>query len=155
MEKIRLILGLLFILSGIGYATLLEITVDTDKDIYQLNEVVEVYVSLYNPTSEPVTIYTFPPIASYRMDDVYFWHQNKIFPLGSTSFTMQPGEIKTWQLEHGVQENAEYFLSVGIHSVQGLSSGQYSDPAEFQVVPEPATLALLALGGLILRKRKF
>lgn len=39
-------------------------------------------------------------------------------------------------------------------AVAGLAAGDYTPLTAPTIVPEPATLALLALGGLLLRKKK-
>ena len=150
------IFGMFFVMFASASATL-EISVATDKPIYQLGETMQVSVSVYNPTSEAVTMYISYPIASYLMDDTYFWHQNKVFPAWALPpITMQPGQIQTWQRDHSTQENTEYFLNLGNHSVKGIiysdvTAGQYSDPVEFQVIPEPATIVLFCLGGILIR----
>jgi|GEM_PF-7003056 len=51
-----LALNLVLFLSGIGIADLVDISVATDKPTYQVGEEVIVYVSAYNPNTEPVTL---------------------------------------------------------------------------------------------------
>ena len=137
----------------------LQVAVDTDKDIYLLNETVKVYISLFNPTGDTVTLYCTYPVATYLMDNAFYWHQDKVFPAGfPPPVILQAGETKIWQLEHGSRESGSYSLGIGNHTVQGVfnfntTGTQYSDSAEFHVIPEPATLALLGLGGVLIRRK--
>jgi hypothetical protein len=145
----------------------LQISVATDKAVYQLGETVEVYISVYNPTSSAVTMYvpdpySGQPVARYLMDDTYFWPPDAISPqvfLPPVPMTIQAGGTLTWELEHGTIQNAEYSLIAGVHSVKGfvyadVFIGQYGGPVAFQVVPEPMTISLLAFGFLLLRRKK-
>jgi len=150
---------LVVILSLPAYASL-EISVVTDKEVYQLGETVEVYVSLYNPTPDPVTLtYGSSLVATYLMDQSYYWHTNVIALDVILHKTIQPDQTLMWQLDHEEHHQAYYPLGVGYHSVQGGSmawqlNGQLSEPFEFQVVPEPTTLSLLSLGAVLLKRKR-
>jgi len=150
---------LVLILSLPLYASL-EISVATDKQVYQRGETVEVYVSLYNPTAEAITIYVGYPIATYLMDDIYFWHQNKVFPaVLLPPISIEGYQSLTWQLNHDVKELEDYPLGAGIHSVIGYvysneTIGQHSDAVNFEVIPEPTTLSLFALGAVLLKRKR-
>jgi hypothetical protein len=155
MKTPCVILGLL--LSCVVNASLL-VAVEIDKDVYMLNETVKVYVSLYNPTGDTVTINCTYPVATYLMDNVFYWHQDKVFPLGfPPPVILQAGETKIWQLEHGSRESGSYSLGIGNHTVHGVfnfntTGTQYSDLVEFQVIPEPTTSLLVIFGAALLRK---
>jgi hypothetical protein len=153
-------LFVLVVLSFPAHATL-EITVDTNKDVYQVGETVEVYISVYNPTAEDITLNMANPPTRYLMDEAYFWHQNMVSiswapPLDT--ILIQAGQALTWQLDHDAIELAEYTLGVGVHTVRGYvysieTIGQYSELVEFQIIPEPITFSLLFLGGFFIKRR--
>lgn len=160
MGKYWTILMVLIILSSFANAAL-EIVVDTDKDVYQLGETVEVYISVYNPTAEDITLNVATPPARYLVDETYFWQQNLISidwtpPLDTV--LIQSGQTFTWQLDHDEIESVEYALGVGNHTVRGYvysteTIGQYSELVGFQVVPEPVTLSFLFLGSIFIRRK--
>ncbi len=160
MKKVRFILALLFVLSSIGSTSLLEITVDTDKDIYQVGEDVHIYVLAYNPNSGPVTLTFLTSIeSSYVIDDIYNWAYYQISNPSSHSIILGPYASKMWDFIHGTSEQNIYPLTVGNHSVVGQVgaielSNINSAPIQFEVIPEPATLALFCLGFLLIRHQK-
>lgn len=97
--------GILFLLIvivacvGVVGATVVDISVATDKQIYQLNEEVTVFVTAYNPNPQPVTL-TFGStlVASYFMDDTYYWHENKTFAPVLLHKEIEPDSRFTWEL---------------------------------------------------------
>jgi hypothetical protein len=128
--------------------------VSTDKSVYQFGETVHIFVSAYNPTSTDITLgFTTSLQAPYLLDGVYQWDKNKIFTTTPTSVTIQPEQSYTWQLDHNAREQNYYSLAVGNHSVMGIVNDQYSDPTTFQIIPEPATLFLIGLGSLLVRRK--
>ena len=139
------------ILSLSAHASLV-VSVTTDKSIYQLGETVEVYVSLYNPTSESLPLtYGSNLEATYLIDNSYYWHHSISHLPVILHGTIQSEQTLTWQLNHNDFHQTQYPLNIGFHSVQGASlagemSGQLSEVVTFQVIPEPTTLSLLALG---------
>lgn len=159
MKKLSIIAGLLIVLSFSAHATL-QITVDTDKDVYQVGENVHVYVTAYNPTSESIKLTFFTSIeSSYVIDATYNWAHHQINTPFSHSIMLNPYTSKTWEFTHGISEQHDYFLNVGSHSVIGqVGAMELSDinslPSDFMVVPEPATLSLLCLGFLLKHRSK-
>lgn len=154
LERIFSPLVLIAFLSFPVHASL-EISVATDKTVYQPGETVEVYVSLYNPTSESVTLTHGSSLeVTYLMDQSYYWHLN-VHALDVITYrTIQPEQTVTWQLNHDDYHQSYYSLDIGYHSVQGGSlaeelGGLLSEPVEFQVIPEPATILLLTLGIIV------
>lgn len=138
-------------------ATTVEISVATDKPTYQLGETVNVSVIAHNPNPQPVTLSFGNSLnAKYLMDNVFDWTQGKVFIQIVTEVTIGSGDSHVWNLKHGSSERAIYPLNCGTHTIVGevVGYGQTS-PIMFEVVPEPATAALLAAGALMtFAKRK-
>ena len=140
---------------GMVGATIVDISVATDKQIYQLNEEVTVSVTAYNPNLEPVTLrFGSTLVASYFMDDTYYWHENKIFAPVLLHKEIEPDSCFTWNLTHGSKEMGLYALDLGVHSVVGevVGYGQ-SEAINFEVIPEPVTILLLGCGVFWARKK--
>lgn len=160
-KRVLATIGLLvFLFAQNTCATLVEITVDTDKDVYELGEEVKVYVSVYNPGLDPVTL-TFSSTlqASYWMDEIYYWHENKVFLQVLTHVTINSNTTHTRELIHGINEMQEYPLEIGLHTVTvmvvayELQNEYLTEPVEFEVLPEPGTILLFGIGGFLLRRR--
>jgi len=148
---VALVLGL----TGMARGTIVDICAATNKPVYELGEEVVVFVIAYNPNPEPVTL-TFGSALqrSYLMDGIYDWRTGHGWTLYPTQRTIDPYDSHTWQLTHGTYEMTIYPLGVGAHTVIGEVVGYgYSTPAEFDVIPEPATILLLAVGAVLLRPR--
>ncbi len=113
-------------------------------------------VTAYNPDPNPVTLNFATSLqASYLMDGVYDWREGKFFYQFPTSVTIEAYGSYTWQLTHGYHEMELYPLEIGAHTVVGEVVGYgYSSTVQFQVIPEPATILLLTLGGLLLTGRR-
>ena len=136
-------------------ATTVDVSLATDKTTYLLGEPVTVFVTAYNPHPGPVVlIFGSTCQASYLMDGVFDWTEGKGFADVMTQVTIQPQFSITWDLTHGSHESARYPLSIGTHSVVGevINYGQ-SAPVEFDIIPEPATLILLGLGAVMVRRK--
>ena len=151
MEVLKrfLVIVLFLIFAGELNASIVEISVATDKPIYQLGEYVTVSITAYNPTSETV-ILGFPTTlqASYLLDGTFDWANRPCLQIPSGRI-IDAYDSYTWNLNHGSGEMAFYPLAVGIHSVVGEVIGYgFSEPIQFEVVPEPGTLLLLALGAV-------
>jgi len=145
-----MIVLLIFLTNAIpSNATIVDISVETDKPTYQSGEYVTVSITAYNPNPQPVTLNSGIPFASYVMDDTYNWadwHTSDIpviIPL-----TIQSNSSYTWILIHDEQEMQRYPLEVGMHSVVGkvlaseLVGNNESLPLQFEVIPEPTTISL-------------
>lgn len=133
----------------------LEITVDTDKDIYLLGEDMIVSVIALNLDDTPIQL-GFPSTlqASYLFDGIFDWTQGKLFFDTPTTVTINANDTYTWNLAYGTEEKYLYPLAIGYHEVVGEIVGYgESNPVAFQVIPEPATFVILSVGWLLLRKR--
>ena len=152
IKKAQILTALIFVLCGMTKATAVNISTITDKESYLLGEEVVVSVIAHNPNPNPVTLNFASSLqASYLMDGVYDWSEGKIFPQFPTSVTVYPYGSYTWELTHGPTEMETYPLEIGAHTVVGEIVGYgYSSMVQFEVIPEPATILLLGLGGLAL-----
>jgi hypothetical protein len=145
-KKLLVILAML-VFANIVSATVVDITVATDKTTYQLGEYVNVYVTAYNPTSQPVTL-GFPTAfqATYLMDDTFNWAQGKNFAQSPTWRTIDPYGSYTWTRQHGADEMTLYPLVIGSHTIRGEVEYQgTSSPVQFEVVPEPCTFVIFSI----------
>ncbi len=139
---------------GMVGATVVDISVATDKEIYQLNEDVIVFVTAYNPNQEPVTLgFGSSLTTTYLMDAVFNWSEGKVFNPSGRQLTIEANESFTWDITHGSIEMNLYALDLGVHSVVGevVGYGQ-SEAINFEVIPEPATILLLGCGVFWARK---
>ncbi len=156
IKKAQILTALIFVLYGMTKAKAVNISAITDKESYLLGEEVVVSVTAYNPDPNPVTLNFATSLeASYLMDDVYDWSDDKYFKQFGRQLTIDPYGSYTWDLAHGPTEMEAYPLEIGAHTVVGEVVGYgYSSKVQFEVIPEPATILLLTLGGLFLTSRR-
>jgi hypothetical protein len=150
--RFLIIFSIFFVLAVYAQATL-EISVATDKTAYQIGENVDIFISVFNSGSTSEKLYGGFYFTTYIMDGVYDW-ADRYQPMVILTITFLPGETRTWEMTHGFDEMQAYPLNIGNHSVVGGAGSLRSIPVEFQVVPEPATLSLLALGVFLLGRKK-
>ena len=133
---------------GMAKATIVDVSVATDKASYSLGEEVVVSVTAYNPNPEPVTL-GFPTSlqVSYLMDGVFNLSDHMVFTPIPTGRIIQPYDSYSWNLSHDSHAMTIYPLDVGTHTVVGevVGYGQ-SAPLQFEVIPEPSSISLLAIG---------
>jgi hypothetical protein len=147
-----ILIAFLFLLPICANATIVDISIVTDKPTYQLGEYVTVSITAYNPNSAPVTLGLPLSQPTYLMDGTFNWNHNKIFAPVMMYKTINAYDSWTLDRVHGAYEMSLYPLSMGSHSVVGIV-GTYGSslPVQFEVIPEPATLALIAMGPLFFR----
>jgi hypothetical protein len=156
MRSIWVVLISEIVLLSTVKADLIEITVDTDKDVYNMGESVTVYVSAYNPGFETITLsFATSSQANYFMDGIFDYSSYIISVPRCTEVQIAGNDSYTWTLKHMKDLLSAYPLLQGTHSVVGQVVGYgESGPAQFEVIPEPATLILLALGSLLVQRKK-
>ena len=97
------------------------------------------------------------------MDESFDWSQHQTGLPAIFSFTFAPSQSHSWDMVHALYERNIYPLSLGLHSVVGelfvyVPEDEppfillVSDPLEFEVIPEPATFLLFAVGVLCFRR---
>jgi len=147
-----------------AHGTLVDITVSTDKPVYNFNEDVIVTVTATNPNPYSVTlIVSVLPTASYLMDDSFDWALYQTGLPAIVTLPFAPAQSHSWDMVHALYERSIYPLSLGLHSVIGELLVYVpdddppfillvSDSLEFEVIPEPATFLLFAVGVLCFRR---
>jgi len=153
---------------------LVEVTVETDKPVYQLGESCSILCTLYNPTDElarcrgstgPVELCAFENAANLGRLDLL---ENED-PLRTWGMFMDPfagtlvraGETRehhsAWHYStgEGGLHVGEYELVVDIGAYDGTVIDYTNAATHITVVPEPGTLALVFVGaGTLLIRRK-
>jgi intracellular proteinase inhibitor BsuPI len=160
-SKLLILLSSASILGMVGISkAVVDLSITTDKTTYLLGEEVRVYVSAHNSGTDPVTL-TFPSglDATYWMDEAYYWHQSLVWAPMVLHLKINPNSTHTWERIHGPRELSEYPLVIGRHSVVGIAYAlelqeYYTEPLNFEVVPEPASILLLSFGMIYIRRYK-
>jgi len=139
---ITIIAAILALQAGVAQATIVEVSAATDKATYLFGEEVTVFVTAYNPNAEAVTLsFGSSLMASYMMDGVFDWSEDKVFAQVLTQVTIEAYDSHTWELQHGLYEWEFHPLRVGTHTVVGEVVGYgYSPLVEFEVVPKPVPI---------------
>jgi hypothetical protein len=151
-----------------------EYYIQTDKSVYNLGENVNILYRVSNLTDENIFLSTVidDPLAYYdfrvTQNDNHIWRYPYMSPvLGFGGIFFEPYETKEFQTiwnmmnDNGtlIETYDDFLVSPGIYNVIGevaLFPEEQRVPVSvsIDIVPEPSTLFLLALGGLtLLRKR--
>lgn len=147
--------------------------IQTDKSVYELGENVNILYRVSNLTNENITLGVVldDPLAYYKFGVTQNDNQIWIYPyisyvLGFTGFSLEPYEIKEFQTDWNMMNDNgtfwrtdDFLVSPGIYNVVGevaLFSEEQRVPVSvsIDIVPEPATFFLLALGGLFLKRAR-
>ncbi len=154
--KLLLLITVLTLTSPLVNAAIVDISVETDKPVYQLGDDVVVSVIAINPTDEPIQLSFESTLqATYQTDDVFDWTEGKSFFQWVTYVDLPAFGLHRWDLTHGSEERELYPLDLGTHTVVGEVVGYgTSGSIQFEVIPEPATILSVVLGFMIIRVRK-
>ncbi|MBN1764637.1 MAG: hypothetical protein JW860_05215 [Sedimentisphaerales bacterium] len=154
-KKILIAVVLIWVSVGIVHAQV-EINISTDKNIYQLDEDITVYVSAYNPTDETIVLgFSTTYQVTYIMDDIFDWSDYHYFSAIPTSISIASLDTYVWEIIHDQEMRDIYLLELGVHSVVGkVVSNGISPVYEFEVIPEPTSLLLISYGILVTRIRR-
>ena len=146
----------------------IEYYIQTDKSVYNLGESVEILYRVTNLGEDTVILgvskrspycYEFV-ITDEDNDHVWKWPWG--VPIDSGNFSLGPYESREYQFawnminDNGTPGNGDdYTVSPGTYEISG---GLFITPPKpnlsvfIQIIPEPATIALLGAGCLILRQ---
>ena len=144
--------SIIILVQAAAIASPVEIDTFLDMLVYEPFQQILVTIVATNPTDTQIGLsFTSSYQTGYMIDGVYDWADDKFFAQVFTSITIPAYGSYTRQFIHS---SGDYFLTPGPHILDGYVVGYGNDSVEFTVIPEPATLALLALGGLGLLRRK-
>lgn len=154
----------------------IEYYMQTDQSVYYLGETVDMLYSATNLGPQDVTIgwVAADPLAHYafevRQCHHQIWRYNYLTPvLGFEPFTLGPYQSRsfqtTWNLMHNNgtpwQLDDDFPVSPGTYSAVGELNlvpppkcHRVPVSVSFQVIPEPATIFLLALPALVLLRTR-
>jgi len=128
--------------------SLIEVSVSTDKETYELGEPVKIDVKATNTSGEAVTLH-FPTLhqADYQIDNAYLWSRGKFFLSISTSVTIPGGSELIW---HFVHSGRDFRLLPGEHTIVGIVVG-YGESEPATIVVKEEQPHELTVRGLLLK----
>lgn len=148
----------------------IEYYIQANDSVYDLGEDVEMLFRVTNLGEAAISISTMYPIRDFTVsekvgedyNEIWNWSWDKSFPMGTTTFSLQPNESKeingTWpqiDLNNSIDVADHTQVLQGIYSLSGyLAPTDTSIAIDVTIVPEPATILLVGTGLLYLRRNK-
>ena len=138
----------------------IECYMQADDSIYDLGEDVEMLYRITNLREEQVTFsFTNSPEWNFwaEKDEENIWRAVNGWWTAPTAFTLTSNESKEFPYVWDMRDNEDHLITPGVYDVIGgldADMGVYDYTrvsVPIAVVPEPATVLLLGLGGLLLR----
>jgi len=145
----------------------IEYIMQTDKSVYNLGENVQLLYEVINRGSYSITFHFNDQVQYYftvKDNGNLIWDAPKVGFPALSSFTLPPGYFKQYTETWNMRNNQGLFITPGSYEITGsldpvflsqADSNRYV-PVSVQigVIPEPATVILLGLGGLFALSRR-
>ena len=134
--------------------------VSTDKAVYQSGEQVKMEFVLTNPTAEAIDVACeHTPEYNFWIEQqgVTIWQQFDTFTPGGPSYTIEPGEVLTYNAEWTAEPGSYYAVGGTLLKTIAAARQQLewtTDYVDITVLPEPATIMLMVLGLMGLCRRR-
>ena len=149
----------------------IEYYMQTDKSVYNLGEEVEMLYRVTNLGEEEWGSYharvgvdfTVEAREGENFNEIWYWSWDKFFPDDLIVFTLPPGESMefngTWpqiNLNGSGEPEDHTQVPAGAYRTSGHLAPYHQTAlaVDITIIPEPCTLLLLGLGGLVLLKRR-
>ncbi len=131
----------------------LEVAIETDKTIYQLGETVHVIHTIINPFDVPINNVEFTQEPGFSLlvmlEGIRIWSSNNIALTVIWTRTFEPGEILKLNYAWDMTDYYGNAVLPGEYELIGAIHGEGRNVStNITIVPEPASLSLLVLGGL-------
>ncbi len=115
----------------------LKVTARLDKAVYAMEETITLDITAFNPSSEPITIYSSGSLIyeSYRIDGTFDPFSFEMALPSQRHMTIAPNASHTWTREIPIQDHYWYTFTPGTHSITGvLINYAESDMVEFEII---------------------
>lgn len=146
----------------------IEYYLQADKNIYDQGENIDILFRVTNQGDEVLWIGTSYPIMDLFIyekegelyNQIWNWSWDKLFPAGPVIFKLQPNESvelnSIWgqiDLNNSLNPEDHIQVSPGSFKISGyLNPTDINVTLDIVVIPEPTSIILLFIGGILLRK---